>query len=184
LKSLKLDEARQKAKREKKVFDEEWTEIQKKIEETRWKRIKQEIEEYKDSGKGLSKIISEVQRQITSPGGSAKKSPNGLPELKMDENPMQSTGKPMGNKSKFAQYHKVETLEDLEREEEFERKNLREKTQELHKIEENIAKLKKETNIQDIKEIGESYQMYVEKNASLAKEVKVLDEEVFLWLQK
>ena len=51
-------------------------------------------------------------------------------------------------------------------------------TREVDKIERNLAKLKKETNIETVKGIGESYQVYEETNARLSKQVRYLDEEV------
>ena len=46
LASLRLDEAKQKANKEKKVFAEEWEEIQKKIGDTKWGKLKDEFDEH------------------------------------------------------------------------------------------------------------------------------------------
>ncbi len=43
-----------------------------------------------------------------------------------------------------------------------------------------IERLKKETNIDDTRKIGESYQTFEATNMSLSKQVQFLDEEVCL----
>eukprot|EP01022_Parablepharisma_sp_SALTPOND_P004961 TRINITY_DN121353_c0_g1_i1.p1 TRINITY_DN121353_c0_g1~~TRINITY_DN121353_c0_g1_i1.p1 ORF type:complete len:331 (-),score=34.86 TRINITY_DN121353_c0_g1_i1:1319-2311(-) len=170
LTDLRLEDARQKANKERKIFEQEWQRIQEEIEKRKWPQIKEDAKEYKEEAKKLKDVIGSIQRKIASPGGSLK-TPRGLKS---------EPSKTVFSKkvTSIRPFHKVRTLEDLEREEESERNNLYEKSKELENIEQNIEKLKKETNIATIQGIGESYQIYVEKDAQLAKEVQYLDEEV------
>ena len=169
--NLKLEETKQKAIKERKQFEDEREQILNEIDKRKWTQINEELEQYKKNAKELPNIKE-----------ASGNDEGTVPSQEENKDPQENVIKRRTSRLKYVP--EVVTLEKLEEQEISERRQLSEKELELEKIKNNIDKLKKETNMESIKDICESYQAYEETNANLSKKVQLLDEEVQISFNK
>jgi len=159
---------KQKVKRSKQLFEEQKKEMQNEIEKRRMNQVKIGNEKH---NRKINRFASSQGRIL----GQESKNNN---ESEENKDLIASLSVVRRKTSKLKFFQKQETLEDLEVREANERQMLYETTRELEKIKYNIEKLKKETNLNSIEDICQSYKKYEETNTRLSNEIHSLDEEI------